>query len=58
MALVFAVMHLCNIFNFFIAIKSDIDKLMELSMIPLRPSFMYFLKGAIRKGLILQKNCD
>ena len=45
MALVFAVMHLYNIFKFFIAIcflKSGIDKLTELSMIPVCPSLMCF----------------
>ena len=73
MTLVFAVMHLYNILEFFIAsvhsffytfLKSGIDKSTEWSTIPACPSFMcvfflffVFLTGVIPKGLILRKFC-
>ena len=65
MALVFAVMHLYNIFlisfvhSFFILKKSGIDKSTEWSTIPACPSLMciFFLTGVIPKGLILRKFC-
>ena len=64
MTLVFAIMHLYNIFKFFIAsvhsffytfLKSGIDKSTEWSTIPACPSLMRFLTGVILKGLILRK---
>ena len=54
MTLVFAIMHLYNIFKFFIAsvhsffntfLKSGIDKTMEWSTIPVCPSLMLFNRG-------------
>ena len=66
MTLVFAIMHLYNIFKFFIAsvhsffytfLKSYIDKSTEWSMIPACPSLMCFLTGVILKGQILRKFC-
>ena len=65
--LVFAVMHLYNVFYFFNAsvhffflftfLKSGIDKSTEWSTIPACPSLMCFLTGVIPKGLILRKFC-
>ena len=59
MALVFAVMHLYNIFNFLIAFvhfffiflkKSGIDKSTEWSTIPECPSLMCFINRGDTKG--------
>ena len=59
MTLVFAVMHLCNIFNFFIAsvhsffytfLKSGIDKSTEWSTIPEFPSLMCFFNRGDTEG--------
>ena len=66
MTLVFAVMHLYNILEFFIAsvhsffytfLKSGIDKSTEWSTIPACPSLCAFSTGVIPKGLILRKFC-
>ena len=59
MTLVFAVMHLYNILEFFIAsvhsffytlLKSGIDKLTEWSTIPVCPSLMCFFNRGDTKG--------
>ena len=59
MTLVFAVMHLYNILEFFIAsvysffytfLKSGIDKLIEWSMIPACPSLMCFFNRGDTEG--------
>ena len=59
MALVFAVMHLCNIFSFslFLSIpflyfkkKSGIDKSTEWSTIPACPSLMCFFNRGYTEG--------
>ena len=59
MTLVFAVMHLCNIFNFFIAsvhsffytfLKSGICKVMEWSMIQACPCVMCFFNRGGTEG--------
>ena len=59
LALVFAVMHLYNIFKFFIAsvhfffytfLKSGIDKLVKWSMIPACPSLMCFFNRGNTEG--------
>ena len=66
MTLVFAIMHLYNIFKFFTAsvhsffilfLKSGIDKSTEWSTIPECPSLMCFLTGVIPKGLFLRNFC-
>ena len=63
MSLVFAVMHLYDLYKFFYCFcpflfytfkKSGIDKLMEWSTITACPSLVYFFTGVIPKGLILQ----
>ena len=64
MTLVFAVMHLYNILEFFIASvhsffilfkKSGIDKSTECSMIPACPSFMCFFNRSDIKGTNFSK---
>ena len=59
MTLVLAIMHLYNIFNFFIAfvhsyfytfLKSGIDKSMEWSTIPACPSLMFFFNRGDTEG--------
>ena len=66
MALVFAVMHLYDILEFFIAsvhsffillLRSGIDKSTEWSTIPVCPSLMCFFNRGDTKGLILRKFC-
>ena len=60
MALVFAVMHLCNIKNkiycfcaflFYTFLKSGLHKSTEWSTTPACPGLMCFLTGVIPKGL-------
>ena len=51
MVLVFAVMHLYNIFSIFIAFsKSGVDKSMEWSTIPACPSLMCFFNKGDTEG--------
>ena len=59
MTLIFAVMHLYNILEFFIAsvhfffilfLKSGIDKFTEWSTIPACPSLMYFFNRGDTEG--------
>ena len=64
MTLVFAIMHLYNIFKknycfcpflFYPFLKSGIDKLTEWSMIPACPSFMCFFNRGDTKGTNFSK---